>query len=179
MAHLIDGKVNPAGHEGGATADRHGRFRRIKRDIHGESWKNVMRVVGAEASRTHSYDTSNSTVRTKAKFIYKCVEHGAEMHLGAKRHKKHQSGITYHLSGHKGCTFALQSANAPTAPVPDDVRTNAPTGYSKLDKCRSIYSLEWTRQEALAEFQAGDIGCTPAGAATYYAKLKKEFEEQS
>jgi SprT protein len=39
---------------------------------HGWEWKNVMRRLGCEPSRCHSYDVSNTAKRKVARFTYRC-----------------------------------------------------------------------------------------------------------
>lgn len=39
---------------------------------HGREWKSVMRMLGYDPKRCHSYDTKNATVFHKAKYVYTC-----------------------------------------------------------------------------------------------------------
>lgn len=54
----------------------HGRIlnrRGTKRVIHGTEWKNMMRFLGGETNRCHSYDTSNCSAKRKmATYSYMC-----------------------------------------------------------------------------------------------------------
>jgi SprT protein len=60
---------------------------------HGVQWKSVMLKLGCTPNRCHSYDTSNSTVYQKAKFVYKC---SCQTHvIGAVRHKRSMRGTRY------------------------------------------------------------------------------------
>jgi len=90
VAHLIDHDVY----------DSHApRFcamtgRRKKRASHGENWKRVMRVLGLDPKRCHSYDTTNSrqTRRKQDTFEYKCTGCEKVFPMGKIRHNKQQSG---------------------------------------------------------------------------------------
>ena len=63
---------------------------------HGYEWKRVMRDFGVEESRCHSYDTTNSTVRSRTvarNYAYKCA---CQTHmLTSIRHKKAMRGSIY------------------------------------------------------------------------------------
>jgi SprT protein len=60
---------------------------------HGNEWKTVMVQLGANPKRCHSYDTSNSTVYQKSKFVYECR---CQKHVvGPTRHKKMLKGLRY------------------------------------------------------------------------------------
>jgi len=98
VAHLIDMQVYDM------NSPRYDRFgNRKKRQPHGENWKRVMAVLGADSSRCHKYDVTNArqTRRKTNKFAYKCEGCGHVVTMGAVRHNKVQSGLaTYN---HKGC----------------------------------------------------------------------------
>jgi SprT protein len=60
---------------------------------HGVQWKSVMLKLGCVPDRCHSYNTSNSTVYQKSKFVYKC---SCQNHvIGAVRHKRLLRGVRY------------------------------------------------------------------------------------
>ena len=85
-AHLINRKLN-------GSVRRNGR-RVIK--VHGPEWKSIMRLLGAEASRCHTFDTTNAKVRQRskgAKYPYKCQ--CMDYPLGATRHKRVLQGAVY------------------------------------------------------------------------------------
>ena len=76
---------------------------------HGYEWKRVMRDFGLNSTRCHSYDVSNSMVRTKGRmarvYSYKC---GCQTHnLTIIRHRKIQEGDRYTC---KRCRQILQAA---------------------------------------------------------------------
>ena len=90
VAHLVDYKVNN-GHE---------RTRTGRRRVHGNNWKNVMRVLQVkDATRCHSYDTDNVKRRTRKQSStvnYCCEDCKATVPLGIIRHRKVvSSGVIY------------------------------------------------------------------------------------
>jgi len=100
LAHLIDGYLHP---------ENYMRIRGRKSSPHGPDWKRVMRLLGAEPSRCHSYDTTNAKVQKspRAKYVWKCTDPrcGVDMDLGAIRHAKQLKatpGYGFYM-GSKGC----------------------------------------------------------------------------
>lgn len=194
LAHLVDYQLHPENFFSG---------RGRKQTIHGWTWKSIMRLFGAPTTRCHTYDTTNSKVRTRriTKHIWVCGCGEVEIKLGPKRHKNQlnsPSGYGYYKRGHpiskcgeytyRGVEGAapkplLRAADAkakakPKRPAP---RHNSPNKSSKLDMCRVLYfsirhsaAAECSRKDIIRVF-VDEAGCTPAGAATYYAKLKKEL----
>ena len=67
---------------------------------HGREWKAVMIKLGASPNRCHSYNTANSTVYEKTKYVYicSCQKHA----VGPVRHKKLQKGVRYTCNRCKG-----------------------------------------------------------------------------
>lgn len=110
MAHLIDFQLYPENHRVGWGQ---------KRSVHGPTWKHIMRVVGADPSRCHSYDVSKARVNRKARFVWTC-KCGSTMELGPQRHKKMLSGATrYWQRGHAYCggyTYGDAKIARPTVP---------------------------------------------------------------
>lgn len=99
VAHCIDaacGRVDRVG----ITVTRTGRLRRAKREVHGPSWKAIMRLFGADPDRTHNYDTSRAQVRVKQKFEYKCSMCGSIVTMSSVVHNRMQRGSNY---WHKPC----------------------------------------------------------------------------
>lgn len=76
-------------------------YRKIK--PHGREWKTVMMLLGANPKRCHNYDTSNSTIYRKTRYIYKC--NCREHVIGPTRHKRAQIGTRYYC---KYCKQTLQ-----------------------------------------------------------------------
>lgn len=182
MAHLIDDVVNPSSHTSTVTMTRSGRIRRSKRSVHGPSWKRIMRLFGADPSRCHSYDVSSARVRRKTRHVYECKTCQKKMVIGPVRHKKMQRGVKYWMRGcgrHAGYDYIgiegqKQEPVAASAakPKPKTPKPHNRATASKLDACRDLYSQVLSREENIRAFVSA--GCTPAGAATYYAKIKKE-----
>lgn len=96
VAHCIDVANGNTRRFGAVTFTRNGRMRAAKRSIHGDSWKQVMRVIGArdvDDARCHTMDTSNARVRVKAIYEYKCNSCDARMFFSIVRHRKQQTYI--------------------------------------------------------------------------------------
>ena len=184
MAHLVDYQLHPENFESTVTWVPGYGARRTKRDIHGYTWKSIMIVFGADPSRCHSYDTKNARVkkRGRAKHVWSCCGCGREMHLGPVRHRNMIGGaVQYwmrdcrHHGGYKYVGLEGQTKKV-ALPKVADASHNHPTkkaGGSKLDACRELYSSVLTREENIRSFIS--VGCTPAGASSYYAKIKKEM----
>lgn len=95
VAHLVDGKLFRRDPEGLSAIrfTRSGRPRRAKRDIHGASWRKVMKDFGIEnAERCHEMDVSATRrVVTKTRAEYKCHCGLAGGTLTVKMHRQIQS----------------------------------------------------------------------------------------
>lgn len=177
FGHLVDGIVNPATRSRGWSR---------KRSLHGPTWKRIMRMLGGPTSRCHSYDTTNSAVkkRGQAKHVWTCScgSPAGIMKIGNIRHMKMiapgsarywvrgHANHTYTYTGLEGAPVPVSLPKAANAPRPAPKRTKKVT---KLDKCRRVWDPELSRDANIVAFI--EEGCTPAGAATYYAKIKKEF----
>lgn len=185
MAHLIDHKLHPENFQTDIRVDQYGRIKRTKRDIHGRTFKAIMGVLGADNSRCHSYDTTRSAVRQagKSKHLYTCNTCGSVMKLGPIRHKKMQAGSSRYwmrsCKHHIGYTYqGLEGSLAPLAiasqiPTTPAAHTDGPAkNKSKLQLCRELYDWTKSRQWNINQFVV-EAHCTNAGAATYYAKIKK------
>lgn len=186
FAHLVDYAVH--GQQYGSVNWRTGRRKRIH---HGHTFKTIMRQFGRSTSTTHNMDTSNasmSTGRTTKIHIWKCGCGVGKVTIGAKRHarmlKVAHTGFGVYQRGHtaKRCGnysyFGTTADELKPMPLPVAAKTKTPrvtraTGLTKLDLCRKVYDPELSRAANIVAFT--EEGCTPAGAATYYAKIKKEF----
>lgn len=184
IAHLITEKVYPEAHRrawGGKSSP------------HGDQWKSVMRVLGADPSRCHSYDVTNARVRETASYEYQCQCCGEILKMGPKRHAKEQMmpGFYTHTScGRARGKLVLVGSKAPVATVhvkpmstsatpkmPAPAPKTAPEAGSKLSKCYGIYKQHPTlsRKDMIQMFVMM-AGCTAAGASTYHATCKKMYE---
>ena len=183
IAHWVDKQINPDNFTSTITTDRHGNLRRTKRELHGQSFKFIMgTVLGAKDTSTcHRFDTTNSKIhKTTTKYVYVCHTCGEEMHLGHKRHKRMSSGQTrywlkscgpsHHFVYHKKLVKRppTQTSHRAAADAPRPKRS----GTSKLDKCRAIFDIDKGRAWNIQAFM--DMGCSKAGASTYYQNIKKE-----
>ena len=185
LAHLVTNMVYPHAHK---------RVYGQKRSPHGSEWQSVMRVLGANPSRCHSYDTSNARTRTKASYDYKCNCCGQVIKLGPKRHAQEQRQPGWY--NHGGCGRAAGKltlvAKTPAATVhakpvlpmmnlhqhvPPAPKSTAPETGSKLSRCYEIYKTYPTmaRKDLIQQFVTR-VGCTAAGASTYVANCKKMYE---
>jgi len=182
LAHLIDHHVNPEVHNVGYGQ---------KRSAHGPSWKRVMRLLGAEPTRCHSYDTTNSAVKKRGqqKFVYRC-SCGGTMELGPTRHRKMQSGVSsYWKHGHSSHTYTYEGTTRPS-PV-QTVRFVAPTttplpayaqdagnGLTKAERSLMIVGTMtaegYGRQDIIHNLMS-TLDMSKAGASTYHYNAKKKL----
>lgn len=162
---------------------------------HNAGWVRVCRALGGSGARTHQEVLSKAKYKTQ--YLYR-TDRGVEHKLGAVRHRKIQNGAVYigrgndriakehfvrvisgdeHREHHqkKVAAHAASKGAEPKVPTRKPARKRmASSGTpSKLDRCRQVYIHGASRQSNIDAFVA--VGCTTAGAATYYAKIKKEM----
>ena len=87
LAHLIDFALHPWNFTG--VRDVNGFRVRNKRNIHGPTWKAIMRLFGKQPKRCHSMDTTLSARTVQKRHIYSC-QCGREHTLGPRHHLKVQ-----------------------------------------------------------------------------------------
>lgn len=175
MAHLIDSQVNPHNFVGIG-----------KRSIHGPTWKSIMKLLGAPVSRCHSYDVSTAKIkkRTQAKHVWVCQDCGTEMKLGYKRHgwmiggrKRYwMRGCGHHKSGYQYVGKEGETSVPDLLPKAADSASPKPNRESKYAQCKYLYLLHngtKTRKDIINLF-VREVGCTNAGASTYYQKIRKD-----
>ena len=195
MAHIIDMEVNPKNHQPQVIMTRSGRYKRAKRDIHGADFRFIMEKVlnVDDSTRCHNYDVSRARTKVKARYIWVCDQlPDITMTLGPKQHAQqlifvHQGKTGYMPRGKKlrrgihTFSYSHKLGTQPPAPKPIaadtslnpiTVQTPTSTTASKLDKCRAAFDPNKSRADNIHVFIS--LGCTPKGAATYYAKIKKE-----
>lgn len=157
-----------------------------------------------DSTRCHSYDVSNARVKKKTTHVWVCNDCGTKMHLGPKRHKKMLSGMTKywmrecrtHRSGYSylgvegqemkpmpgpktswepSLPKAADGAGTATSHNRPTRVTTPPKGQwtSKKSHCEVLFDPNASRGDNISKFMA-EAGCTKAGAATYYASIKKE-----
>jgi SprT protein len=158
---------------------------------HGPEWRSTMRKLGQSPSRTfNATNEQRLTGKNMTRHIYRC-ECGFELNVSAKRHNSMRRGATVWHKGHRDMTLTFVrttdkhsiireqiAAQADKPPVTSVVRpprkpAKAPKATSKLAQCRLIYDWTESRQFNINQFIA-EADCTTGGAATYYAKIKKE-----
>lgn len=193
LAHLITDKVYPEAHDfAGLTITRRG-IRRVARDVHGPRWQSVCLVLGmTDITRCHQYDVTNSkVVKSNGRTIeWKCAC-GEVLKLTPK--KSAMLDANPGSLWHRGCRGRALTRVVPTTakvdltqygavmhtslPKPVATVPTAPAyGGSKLDQCKALY-LKYSmlsRAEIIAKFVSA-AGCTPAGASSYYASIKKIY----
>ena len=150
-------------------------------DGHGSEWKGMMRSVGAEPSRTHSFVADAGVGRKKARYSYQCSNCSKPVNVGPTVHKRLQQGLLYKTRCCKarvvlsGAAVLLQ-ASTPKVVIPKAAPIVDIGGMSKMDKCRQLYRQfageGYVRADWIKLF-VSKAGCTPAGASTYLQTLKK------
>jgi SprT protein len=201
LAHLICHQVYPEAYD--RSPARYGR--RGKRDIHGSYWQEIMKVIGIKnPTRCHDYDTSHLPKKARAGYQYTCgcttftlggkrhnriqlaLQAGqispmwcrkckGRLHLGT--HTTPAPVFTSNTQNDEAAGIRrMQKIIKAAPPVP--FITPGPNSMfkSKLDIARHImkFSRTKTRAQLISEM-VSEAGCTPAGANTYYAKLKAEL----
>lgn len=158
---------------------------------HGPEWKRVMVDLGVQPNRCHSYKVPAGLKVGKqtTKHACSCERCGYETEVGTKVANKIKAGAVYrhrgcggrigfplHLSG-KMVAIPTATAKAHTVKTPGKLSPTA-TG-SKLDICRQLWKTHQLPKAPQSRATMIDLfvrfaGCTPAGAATYFAKINKE-----
>lgn len=177
MAHLIDYQLHP--HNFQRT------YFKQKRTVHGPTWKSIMRVLGADPNRCHTYDVSTVAKKT-TKHVYECRTCKEIMELGPKRHTKHQGAAILGMRGYymRGCAHhagyeykGLKGARAPVMAVAAQGQKQdkkvAPAGKTKKVQAAAIYAANkhLSRQQIIQLF-IDQLGMSKAGAGTYYQMVK-------
>ncbi len=179
FAHLVDAIQNPETRQRRYLSN--GRI--SKRSVHGPTWKALMVLLGRDESRTHNLNVDNARVKRKATrdFVWVCGCGEGKMELSAKQHKKQlvaTSGYGYYAPYHKPSkcgNYVYQGLKNTTPQLPIAANSASPkpkTNQSKIARCREAFDSSLSRGDNITNFVA--LGCTKAGAATYYATIKKE-----
>lgn len=176
MAHLVCDRVYPEAHRPG-----YGK----KREVHGPRWREVATALGmTDITRCHSYDTSVSARSKAGSTRWKCTCCGSVFTVGAQRTAKlranakaytHCKGsLLTEVAAAPQRTVVAPTVVAPTVVTPAAAPVN--TGRTKMEHCTGIYLSNRALQRAeLIKLFVSQAGCTPAGAATYYATLKSKY----
>lgn len=180
FAHLVCYLVYPEAYKTHVrmVQSRRGlRMKRSKRDIHGTYWQSIMRVLGADPSRTHSYDVSNVS-RKKARYDYRCMGCQKILQVGPKHHKRLQRdpGSVHHKTckGHQ----LVPVAAVPMMPLvkPATQPQPLPAGQgTKQQQALALYRKYSAQRDRKAMIQMfiDVLGMTQAGASTYYYNCQK------
>jgi SprT protein len=179
LAHLVDFRVYQR-HAPEFLSFASGR--RAKRSVHGETWKYVMRLFGADPSRCHSYDTTNARVKNRVRYTYFC-KCGQVLNIGPKHHKKIQLGVIN--IKHSKCRsiltkdqFQPSTLTATTKPSvpPSRKEIPAPRAGSKLDRAMTILATHggYNREQLIDKLRM-ELNMSRAGAQTYYYSAKKRL----
>lgn len=161
---------------------------RIKRDIHGYSWKMIMLALGLPPDRCSNIaldDNNTPRVRTMKSTSreYMCSKCNTIIVLGAKSHAREKANPgTYWHNGHRGHRLSLvtKNTNLPgivimkTSPVP---KPATPVSGTKMQICYDLYKKhhDWSRKQLIDMF-VSHANMTPAGASTYVQSCKKMYE---
>lgn len=198
MAHLVCDRVYPEAHRptGSFTITRRG-IRRPKRETHGPQWREIMRVMGVvDITRCHSYDTSDTKVMKSNSRIHPWgCPCGKEFMLSPKMAEQLRANPSsrWHCKGRRLFEMVTSApvqpainpcmpvviperyvSRAAAAQVADKRATEAPG--SKMEKCANLYvSYQHLGRQMVIAMFVQEAGCTPAGAATYYATMKKRY----
>lgn len=168
---------------------------------HGPNWKLVMRFLGQDPSRCHSFDTTNTEIvkRRAARVPYICLACNGELTMAQKCHNKVLRGYVYtHRCVYKGRIVPKASAPA-VIRAPTPVRTPPPvirpistmlrpinitpapmptasSGKTKMQLAHEVFKAHPNHTRAnLIKLMVAYCKLTPAGASTYYSKLRSMY----
>lgn len=161
-------------------------YARKKNVGHGPLWKQVMVAFGCDPKRCHSYDTSETKVRSKPSYTYTCGCHGKTYSLGPKRHARQtRDPETFYC---RRCKVYLKPAfenkvlmptvakpvvQPSTPSVPTFVPPSTVSG-SKKDRAQAIMRLNSHADRAtIINLFMTQLSMSKAGANTYYYNLSK------
>lgn len=181
VAHLIHSKTHIGEHRG-LTSNSRGVTVCCRRDVHGSSWKSIMRDLGYQPRTCHNYDMTNVKRRRAQRIEVECPRCHTSFEITSVRLSRMQNGTSYR---HK-CGELVDSTNliikTRTLPERKPVNTmptpKAPRRVerSKIDTCRWVYEQHnaSVTEEKLVEMfaQHGKMQC---GQAKQYLKhIQKE-----
>lgn len=148
---------------------------------HDHGWKRVCRTLGGDDSRTHDMILTGSRDSVRRRYNY--VVEGHPIKVGPKHHAAIQNGRIVNATI-DGRTFRVWPScyqgsmdehirTADNKQVSRQVSAGV-TGSTKRDRALAVYRSHRnkTRAEIISMF-IGEVGLTPAGAATYYQNFKK------
>lgn len=177
FAHLACDQLYPEAHRpNGAGFRMYGA--RQKREVHGPKWQSIMRVLGADPSRCHSYDVANVKGK-KASFTYQCTRCNNTFSLGPQRHAKLQRNPRAYTCKCRGeLKLLVNRAPAPAAkPAAKQPEVKMPAAGTKQDRALALfkqYQSLYNRTQMIYVF-VNELDMTPAGASTYYYNCVKLY----
>lgn len=164
VAHLVDFELN-----------RHN-FMSARRSLHGPTWKAIMRHLGGDPRRCHTYDVSATKVRrvVKHKWVGTC---GCVMNLGPQRHKRMLNGeVEYWVRGHSNCQYVYEGADQPrrtlTAAAQANRQSDSKQSRTKREDAAAIYrQTNGVRKEFIKTCQR-ELAMKTNTASTYHYNFK-------
>lgn len=149
-----------------------------KRAVHGFEWKGLMRLLGIQRpQRCHQFDSSETRVQKDNLEAWKCNACD-KVYYFKREGRRHQMLLKDPMwvwcRGHKGAglTHMPKAQSAIVAPK-TTIWTPAGTG-SKMDQCVVLFKkYAGASRKALINLFVVQVGCTPAGASTYYYNCTK------
>jgi SprT protein len=167
FAHLVDYKLHPENFERRLERGRNGRMRWSKRDVHGATWKGIMRTLGVTPTRTHNMDTSSVTRRRQFKWV---GSDGSVMMLGPKRHAKQMAAVK---AGKKTHYYMRGSSHASYTYVPENgVETVSAVRSNSVDAQEQLRKLMDQQAAALAAQDKASVAPAPSSTDTRSNKDK-------
>lgn len=106
-------------------------------------------------------------------FQFRMPRSEAEVKNGNRTGSLIQVGVANYITDGKGNVtwIGIEGVNIDRCDTAQDRRSS---GRSKLDICRQVFDAQASRKDNI-QLMIEHAGCTSAGAATYYAKLKREI----
>lgn len=173
MCHLAVDKVFPHAHRVQPRSADAAWGCRSKRSLHGVEWQSLMRDVGADPSRCHTYDVTNARVKQRVRYEYVC-ECGSTLMLGPKHHarlQQHPASLWHNKC--KGKLLMFVDAPKPVVARPVPVATSN-GGATKQQRAQIIYSTnKGLGRGAIISLIMSQIGVGKAHASTMYYNCQK------
>lgn len=166
FAHLLDYLLHP---------DEFYQLAGQKRSVHGDRWKSIMRNLGCEGSRHHSYDLSTIRLRSnRQQFWWECTICAKGCFLGAVRHKKMVESWSVFYSNKK-CRCAVSYVHKVDGKV---VVTKAPGSLARLAAISTITVSAKVANKIASTISAEDT-YTAAGISKVKGVLKIRLTNSS
>ena len=142
---------------------------------HGTEWKHVMRLLGVKPERCHNMNVPTSISRgaKSTSVVVFCNVCAHEYTIGPVRIARLIAKPDSMWCCGRNSQLLFKSA----APVPTPATVSKPsTTSSKMDICHNLFVSNRNNSRAdIIKLFIVSAQCTPAGASTYYATLKKKL----